>query len=395
MHNNHLGALHIFFKVAIAIYLAVYVIYIERSYLYVTVPEGNIRTTLQKELIPTMPSRHSYCEQYEPAPNTTFEVYPDPYPCLVWDNYTMRFPADLGNALFLTTRLTITANQTYQCANLPIDTPCPLPWYPKQGDGFSESFYVAAIENVTISIEHSMTSELYDEHHNPIYAGSSRVMRGKLVDVNDRTLQEFVPGNAGDVVTVSQVLKAGNVRLRNPSDAHDSANETMRYSGIVLLMNIEYSNLDDLNAYPTYTISINRFVNAESKVVEVLEEFDTIPPIVLPTNTSDPDAMNSTFTYGSGGMALRRKEWNRHGIKILFVQNGSVARFDWIALAIACASAYGLLRFASVVVEFYMLCACPERRHYSHLKYIDTERFHPRTGRLKKKYQMHRNSTLR
>jgi hypothetical protein len=68
-------------------------------------------------------------------------------------------------------------------------------------------------------------------------------------------------------------------------------------------------------------------------------------------------------------------EINRHGVKIVFQQTGSIGHFDMITLLINLVSAIALLKVASIIVEVLMLRFLPERKIYQSFKFEHTEDF--------------------
>ncbi len=347
VRDRWLGVMRLFFLVGISLYIGLYSLWYKQGYLLVDTPEGNVRTTLMKEQVKTYPSHFPYCKQFipPPAPAPPTPPYLDPKQCLVWEEYQMNYPPDMLDSMMVCTRVSI-STQYRICQDL--SAGCINPWSMAN----ASNYYITHVEAATIMIEHSMTTQLYNTHkHNSLYAGSSRSLSGSLVNADDVTLMTFPPGR--DIISIGTLLGAGDIDLGRESDAEGDAGQSMRYSGIVVLVYIEYTNLVNIQSEPTFKISVVRFPQAEHKTVQVI---DTL---------AGTGAANPT----------KRVLYNRHGIKFVFLQGGTIAAFDWPTLMVSLASALGLLSVASLVVEMIMLNVGKRKWLYTRAKFIDTVEF--------------------
>jgi len=213
---------------------------------------------------------------------------------------------------------------------------------PVNGTNYS---YIANIENFIMFVGHSMQArQLYLQTHDERYAGSSDTMNGVLVDQNGNTMESF--GRGVDQISVQELLNAAAVNLNAGSDVIGNEKEAARFSGLVILFSIEYSNIDAPQSKPTYTYSAQHIPGAEYKVIEIVY-------------------LNDTYRLNN----------NRHGIKAIFLQGGQIGRFDVQTTLIQLVSALGLLSVATLAVDFLMLAGLPQRRLYKQFKVEETVDF--------------------
>ena len=93
--------------------------------------------------------------------------------------------------------------------------------------------------------------------------------------------------------------------------------ESLRYAGCILLVLIDYTNMVSFNnSYFEYSISVRRVLNTEFKTDEF--QFTTFP---------------QEYIY-----------WNRHGIRLLFLRQGSVGKFDFQTMLINIIAGSALVR---------------------------------------------------
>jgi hypothetical protein len=239
------------------------------------------------------------------------------------------------------------STQVYQCGAGGPQSPdnCTTPWKGPPKNQLTY-YFTSGVEAMTINMQHSMQArDLYLATHSTRYTGANSDMAGKLVDGNDKVLQEF--GLGRDIITVGTFLNAAGITLETLSIAvgHD-ANETLRSSGLVMLVFIYYSNLDDLSGRPTYTYSATVIPGAEYKITQA-------------------DAINSTA----------RTTTDRHGIKMVFLITGTLGRFNFQVALVQLVSALGLLSVATLITELLMLYVLPHRRFYTQYKFEDTVDF--------------------
>ncbi len=155
-------------------------------------------------------------------------------------------------------------------------------------------------------------------------------------------------GVAVGVRAVGELVRAGAFDLGDESDALDDAGQSLRYSGCVALVYVQYSNLADITAPPTFAVTVTRFPKAEHKTVQVVDAATTVAP--------------------ASGIPSARRLYNRHGVKLVFLQGGTIAMFALDVLLVQLVSALGLLSVATLIVEYAMLYCFPQRQLYNQVK---------------------------
>ena len=148
-------------------------------------------------------------------------------------------------------------------------------------------------------------------------------------------------------------------------DIGGRANQTLRYAGIVVLLQLTYSNYylpplgGGLSSQGTgsfngsqvrYSYSVTVVPNAEFKV----EAYE--------------------ITSNASGIlpAPYRVLYNRHGVRVVIQQTGHIGFFDFQTLLINVVVGLGLLAAANVFVDLVATCVCPQRFLYRRYMYRTT-----------------------
>ncbi|CAG8732723.1 8831_t:CDS:2, partial [Ambispora leptoticha] len=118
--------------------------------------------------------------------------------------------------------------------------------------------------------------------------------------------------------------------------------ESYRSSGIVIVIIIDYQNLPFKNTI-TYKYRPQYIPGNEYKSVE---------NIFMP---------NGSYVV---------KE--RHGLRLIFQQNGEIGRFDFISLLQNIVAGFALFSLATIIVEVLMLKFLPEKDVYEQVKFETT-----------------------
>ena len=131
----------------------------------------------------------------------------------------------------------------------------------------------------------------------------------------------------------------------------------MPFTTCLKVLKITYTNMEKMfQDKATYTYSLSRVPGREYKILENLESED----------------------------GRSRKTFNRHGIKIVVLQTGTIGRFSIQTLFIKLVTALGLLSVATVVVELLMIRVMPRRKLYKQAKVEETEDFSDLMARREK-----------
>ena len=63
-------------------------------------------------------------------------------------------------------------------------------------------------------------------------------------------------------------------------------------------------------------------------------------------------------------------EWNRHGVKLVFIQDGLLGKFDFSVLLLTFVSGIGLLAIVAVMVDMLAVYLIPQKGVYYKVYYI-------------------------
>jgi len=67
--------------------------------------------------------------------------------------------------------------------------------------------------------------------------------------------------------------------------------------------------------------------------------------------------------------------WDRHGIRVIILQTGTIGKFDFQTLLLTFVSGLGLLAVATLIVDTLALRVLPRKQLYSRYKFEKTEEF--------------------
>ncbi|KAI9223901.1 hypothetical protein BC828DRAFT_198883 [Blastocladiella britannica] len=394
VRDRRLGLLHYFFLVSIFAYI-VYTVWSQQLFLRTEpVTGGSIRTTILPGALSA--AAPAYCKAA-------------PAGCMYLSSSQVTPAAEEGT-IFITSRVSVTmaTNVSDTCNPYVPTSPSCQPSFPKSQ---AQTYFTANIESYTLMSEHTVRGFSTDvSFRNGVLTGYMRDNAGKVIrafvpfgtkdaDVASIASQSgidkanvVVRGSTvpGDILTVQDILLAANITSLDNQSTSPSANpgDSMRSSGIVLIgivtvfpfnglkhtLNrlswtgmIDYHNsVTDPNTF-TYTYRFYAIDGAEAKTLE-----------------------NRYIPTGPVSSTASLQEWNRHGIRIKFVQTGKVGSFQLIALLTNLVASVALFRMATLVVEILMLYVLPEKAVYQHYKYTVTEDLNPDDSMNPLKRLLHR-----
>ncbi|CAG8596114.1 6772_t:CDS:10 [Ambispora leptoticha] len=322
VQDKRLGALHRGFQLAIFAYI-IYTIINSEGYFKKELPiPGAVRITLQA---PKSFDAPDYCGEI---------------PCVYWGANDVQYPNDGAGVAFFATRVKVNKfdppnNCNFLTASAPND---PCIFNPNIPTPVVNISYIADIENYTIMIEHSIRGHTTDIG---IRNGLNGSMDGSLVGTNGNVIkywnttsrQQDDPRADGDIMTVQQLLTAAGADLEAVSTAPGAKpGETYRSSGIVIVIVIEYTNVPFKEDTITYTYRPQYIKGNEYKSIESIYQ-------------------------PNGGYLIKE----RHGLRLVFQQSGTIGRFDFISLL-----------QNIVAVEILMLKFLPEKDIYEQVKFETT-----------------------
>lgn len=361
--DRRLGLLHYFFVTLILAYVIGWTLVYQKRYLLLEKPIGTVRVSLLEPnwTARPQPSALPYCLPPAPAvgdddaASSNFTV--KKLPCRYWDAVQTLYPAVEATSMFVSTRVSLQSEVLINALNQSAggcDDTIPLPHCIYARSGPDEVFYVADPEDFTVMIDHSVFAPLVG-----IQADATH-LAGRLLNSTGGRVEVAAPeyvGFAGkpDILRVSTLLRAAGVDdLDAPSDFRslkpNASEESFRYAGLQLLVFVTYSNTDSFNlsdiSYSYDVVRINR------------TEFKALQNVVTKNISS-------------------RLVYDRHGIRMIFVQNGQLGRFDFQTLLLSVVSGLGLLAASTLLVDIIALRIMPQRKVYHHFKYEETQDMHP------------------
>jgi len=348
--DRYLGLLRLALMLAIALYIVVKVIILDKVYNKHEVPVGSVRTTLK------MPSKvityadYPYCNQ---GTNAAWKaVFNEDFKCQVWDDAAVKFPTEEVNAAFVTTRV-LMEPQVYVCGQDDGETGCATPYALDSDADPPENVFLAGVEEYTMGLSHQYQATTVD-YSNPAshdFAGSSAVIQGELVDIDGKVVKTFkVPQGLGakptpDIIAISEFIQAAHANLATKT-VDDVDGHSQYYNGAVFMVHVEYSNA---SGEVKYKYRVQQIPGASYKVTEVRN------------HPMDPKG--------------DRLVVNRAGLKFIFVVSGDLVAFDFPTLLLHLNSALGMMTIATVLVDMLMLHLMPMRAYYTKAKFEETADF--------------------
>lgn len=382
--DKRLGALHYFFMFMILCYAVGTILYYKRYSMFET-PSGLARLNVKhpdEHLIQDV-GNLSYCVGGTPTKgqisNGAMGKKSLSYPCQYRDEFFAAYPQIEHDCLLITTRYSDIDQEIP--AGCTVDTRAEkacMNWSPPVQSGEGKSYYLVQPENFTLAIDHSVNAPKAG------FAASSRndqIVDGKIlgqdgVEINpcdDYTVwgqpcpasinigkgatctDQKKKHNAKycrDIIPLMTLLRAAGITDLDADGDYDSEGEveSYRYAGLVLQVNIYYSN--DVHAFSgrsyRYHYTVDHIKQEEYKGAEV--------------------------SYVDGGSG-ERHIYDRHGIRLVFTVTGNVGHFDLPTLFIQLVTCMGLFSAATILVDKSAESCLKERRLFTKYKYENTPVF--------------------
>eukprot|EP01098_Paradermamoeba_levis_P014033 TRINITY_DN6586_c0_g1_i1.p1 TRINITY_DN6586_c0_g1~~TRINITY_DN6586_c0_g1_i1.p1 ORF type:complete len:400 (-),score=74.51 TRINITY_DN6586_c0_g1_i1:95-1294(-) len=341
IRDRRLGLLHYFFILLIIGYIFGFTIIYQQRYLTLEAPAGSLRLSLMKPTKPSPLATLEYCLQN----NQTSFSFPN-YKCVYWDDLLALYPRVERSGMFISTRVNKTRNNR-RC-DWSIDPNCNF--YVNS----SSSIFVADIERFTIMMDHTVYATSLDIQRN------AQELSGQLLDKDGHQIFPSPPNQIGqqgklDIIELGVMMNAAGVPSldipANVSNTRGGVNERIRYTGCVILVVIEYSNrVTYSTSNIQYKTSVKYVSNTEFKATEVI------------------------FSQNLDRSLEPREvlEYNRHGVRIIFIQTGLLGKFDFQVLLLSFVSGLGLLAVATLLVDVLATMVLKERQVYEKYKYQAT-----------------------
>jgi len=325
--------------------VVLYTIIYEHRYMITQQPLGSFRLQLKGPAVKdrTPPSQLSYCNNSITGISSGFQL-----PCKYKDEHFVKYPFLEATAVMASTRVVYSAQVLRDAAtgaNCTVEDENEKCEYVTVGA--EDAFFCAEVERFTLMIDHSMYAPRVGER------GNARNFVGKIVDAAGKQMKPPKPNVIGvpgehDILELQVLLDAAGVTL-DSAGMESPEEESKRSSGLVLIVFVTYSNTDTWVGFSpvSYTYSVNVVKATEFKMYQTL----------LPSANS-----------------IERGLYNRHGVRMLFIQNGLLGQFDFQVLLISLVTSLGLLAASTFVVDFLAIRVLPAKRLYSNYKYKTTKK---------------------
>jgi len=238
--------------------------------------------------------------------------------------------------------------QELQCMNPPNPNGTCVHLYVPTVNG--SNFFVAQPEEFTIMLDHEVftpTTGQYGKANDPDAQARLRLSDDDSLIAPNSIYPGFKRILNRDTISVRQLMAAAGVHdLDDPAPGLFDAGSTMRYTGITLLLKIQYSNYQPwgfVQSHMQYEYQVSR--------------------------GSVYEALHKTYLIGN----TTRMFENRHGVTIIVAQIGKLSSFDMLSFTTFIASCLALLTITNVLVDRFALWILREGKAYERAKYIQTE----------------------
>lgn len=179
-----------------------------------------------------------------------------------------------------------------------------------------------------------------------------------------------------DAFTVGELLQAANVSLDTVSDGKFGQKDSMRFRGMQLMIKIEYHNhvsfgqrlyhrvTDIPSPLPSYYVTVRRIPFTEYKITEVHYKRD-----------------NSNGEFAIDLDAEQRVLVSRFGIKLHFIQTGSISRFSANSLIMEIVAGLTMLGSAQLIVDLVAFYVHPQKESFEEIAFEGVE-WHEEQGQF-------------
>lgn len=415
IRDRKLGLLHRALMGAVLAYVVGWVLVRNKGYMKVGDLAGSLRMALlEPGCAFRLPHDHlRYC-----GANGTYSYHGNDYlrfPCRTLDATDAVYPTVEAHASFLTTRVketpeVIDPRCVPPISAGPLDPECTWGPDPNRNETY---YYVSDVTTFTLLLDHTMAVPEFG------VARTSKSMRGSLKDLDGNKVDvcaEYQPywdgfqygtppttpppawcdgfhassqaakalyegecvtsvglENQHDRIPIKSLLHASGVQSLDHESglAGEFGPESSRFAGIVLQLDIHYSNMDDPSSFDEndigYTYTVHAVPNAEFKVEQV------VPGTVhrAPDRVLYPDVPPAKDVPP----AARRTVLSRHGLRLIVTQSGRVGTFDFPTLLIAIVAGLGLMSVAKTGTDIVMASLMRDRAAYKQYRTAKTVDF--------------------
>ncbi|KAK3264071.1 hypothetical protein CYMTET_27164 [Cymbomonas tetramitiformis] len=167
IRDRRLGLLHYFFMIGVFLYIIIYTMLMQKSYLFIKEASGTIRLQLKRpgEGHTLPPEALPYCGN-ETFLNSKSQPLPQ-FDCVYLNEIEARYPGEELDALFLTTRIKYQEVYRPSGCSPPTSPRCSL----RESEADASTYLVAQPEMYTLWMDHAMTPDGFGEN---AYSGQTR-----------------------------------------------------------------------------------------------------------------------------------------------------------------------------------------------------------------------------
>eukprot|EP01062_Namystynia_karyoxenos_P022045 TRINITY_DN18434_c0_g2_i2.p1 TRINITY_DN18434_c0_g2~~TRINITY_DN18434_c0_g2_i2.p1 ORF type:complete len:470 (+),score=126.57 TRINITY_DN18434_c0_g2_i2:85-1410(+) len=358
IRDRKLGLIRLGIIIAIFVYVVIYEVVLRKGYLKKQDPVGFVRTSVR---VGEVQAGLPYCCSYTGCSEPAFGGESGRLRCLDWDRHGIVHPPGEEFSVFVSTRVTVTdyAPVPRSCWLNESGSGCP-PWR----ESTQRSYFVSSPETLSVMITHGVNGR----------GGGTVVSASEMVgavlkgaDGEAGTALNFcgstTPGVAhtnmgsscteadrerpGDILTLGQLMAAAG--LKDGLDVRPKSSAgTYRYDGIVVLLFVEYTGTG-IDTSMSYEYEAVHVPASEYKYEEV--------------------------HYVHQGDSVSRQVWNRHGVRVILIQSGYVAVFDFAELMKTLVIGLSLSKIAEFLVDAVFINALPLGWVYKRYRDIKTRDF--------------------
>ena len=349
-------------------YIFVYQLLYQTTYLEKEDPTGVIRFSIQQ---PTedVKTKKPGCDPLDTGCISKFRSFKDLDYCLQsglprgFKQYPCRFWGSAEDAtVFQSSALFATRVKEYNQINTcdPAKNVCNNLWNNTVPD---ETYFIADVESYTILFDHTAFAVNLNVTGGSRYAkGYIRTKNKKLCAVTPNSRDDptdpknyclIEPNQTStslDIIELGVLLGAGGTSLEDASEVNNG--HTVRYNGAVIFVKIVYKNFQPMTfnqnlSHVTYQYEISALTGTTAKDIKTI--YEKYP------NT--------------------RVVQNRHGIRVVVVQTGQLARGNIQAFLLTLTASLTLLAISNTVVDSLAIYVLPQKDLYKKFKYKITPDF--------------------
>jgi hypothetical protein len=374
--DKRLACLYYALTFAVLVYIVGFTFILKKRYLQIEQAEGVARVNWEQGKNPTPIIDLPYCQQN----SSKFAADFDNYKCVHWDAKKAVFPLTEQAATLLTTRATISYDEL-NCSQLGgegdrVGVDCDYTPSTHRGKHALPvgTYYVANPEDFTVLIDHSMfvTKGKYDGTNNgrdlvgllvgkkqedgtqKCWGEKRHHLLGKMTGSPCTEYLELPKhcslgkSTIGDILTLGIILQAAGISsldVKASMKKNSSSHATKRFEGVVLYLEIQYTNLMTFDLYDVeYSYKVHEVPGADFKALDL--QYSEYPHY--------------------------RALLKRHGVRIIFSVTGTIGFFDFQTALINTVTGFALLAVGTAIVDVLATKLLPQKAEYSKWKYVDS-----------------------